>query len=299
MSEGTMRAAGVILIICVSVTAMTAAVRAGTPLKIVASIFPISSISAEIGGDKVEVITLVPSGADPHHFDLTPTDARALNDADAVFMIGGHFDGWLAAGSVAETGPCLVIELYKAFEDSLIRVGDDFNPHFWLDPLIGKSIGEIIAMALSTMDLSDREYFSRRLAAFGARCDSLNAAARVRLGRAGFKEFVSVHPAWTYFARRYGLKEAGVLEVTAEQEPSARHIAQVIRVMSETPVKFILTEEFSNPVLAKGVASETGARIITLDPLGGADRPGRSTYFQLLDYNVSMIERGSMPAGRK
>jgi zinc transport system substrate-binding protein len=112
-----------------------------------------------------------------------------------------------------------------------------------------------------------------------------------RLEDSGFNDFVSFHPAWSYFARRYGLSEHGTLEISHEQEPSAKHMGRVIREMLKDGVKYIVVEEFSNPDLAQSVASQTGARIITLDPLGGDDIPGRKTYAGLLDHNVHVIEQ--------
>lgn len=260
----------------------------GKVIKVAASIFPISSIVTEIGDDKVAVTTVVPPGSDPHEFELSPASARAVDQADIVFYVSPSFDGW-ALGSEKTGEPSQSFEFAKIFDDSLIKTGKDINPHVWLDPLFAKTMGAAVAQELSRIDPADQAFFSARASAFSSRADSLNAWARNEIKKSGLKDFVSFHPAWTYFARRYGLVERGVLELTPEQEPSAKRIAEVLRSIKRYGVKLIFAEEFSNRVLAEVMAKDSGARVVVLDDLGGITRPGRDTYFGLIHYNVEKI----------
>jgi len=261
-------------------------------IKIAASIFPLADIARQVGGDKVRVTTIIPSGSDPHNFEITPTGARAVNEADLVLLIAKHFDGW-AMGSADAKRTSRFIEFETIFEDSLIGTGRNFNPHFWLDPMFARSIGAALASELTGLDPANRAYYEARAAAFDAKVDSLNASIKARLLKSGFKEYVAFHPAWTYFARRYGLVERAILERTPEQEPSAKWIAQVLKTTKAHGVKVIIAEEFSNKALAQTMASDSGAKLIVLDPLGGADRPGRDSYTALMDYNVHLIEEAA------
>jgi zinc transport system substrate-binding protein len=152
-------------------------------------------------------------------------------------------------------------------------------------------MGSTVNAVLGAMDGENADYYRLRTLAFYSRVDSLHAAAGARLRDAGFSDFVSLHPAWSYFARRYGLRELDTIEMSHDQEPSAKHIAAVIGKMRRDKTRFILAEEFTNADLAEAVASQTGARVILLDPIGGTDRPGRDSYFRLMDYNLSLIER--------
>ena len=271
----------------------TVAPVTGPPVKVAATIFPITSIVRTIGGERVEVTNIVPSGADPHHFEITPTLARSIHEADLVFLIGGPFDQWVLAGHPSQAKWPLLIELHKIFADSLIPLEQTFNPHFWLDPLLAKSMGMVISMALCTVDLANCNYYQARTEVFCSGLDSLHAAARESLASSGFKDFVSFHPAWTYFARRFGLNEIAVIELGHEQEPSPKRIARIIEEMKQGQVDFIIVEEFSNPVLAEAVAAETGAEIIVLDPLGSDYEPGRDSYFGLIDYNTAQIVKNA------
>jgi zinc transport system substrate-binding protein len=263
---------------------------ASASLKAVTSIHPLAAIVREVGGDRVEVTTLVPAGSDPHHFELTPRKARAIHEADVVFLIGGQFDDWTMPGQGRDLDRPRIVRFYKDFSDSLINMGNTFNPHFWLDPLFARQMAGVVARTLCALDSAGCAFYRARALRFGTEMDSLNAAISKRLSEAGFKDFIAFHPAWSYFARRYGLNETGTIEMSDEQEPSARHIAEIVRKMTDMGIKIIIAEQFANTDLAEGVASQTGARVIYLDPLGGEDLPDRDTYAGLLDYNVSVIE---------
>jgi len=270
----------------------------GGPVRVVATIFPVATIVREIGGDLVAVSTVVPAGADPHSFELTPTTARAMGEAEILFSVAAAFDGWAIPAdspggrqpSGGQSGPALVV-LEPALKDSLMVLGGGFNPHFWLDPLIAREIGRLACRELCRVDQANCPTYEARTQVLAARLDSLDAAIRTRLEGLPARDFVAVHPAWTYFARRYGLRERSVLERVPEQEPSAKWIARVLKEMRRDKVRLVVAEEFSNMALATMVAEEVQAKVVVLDPLGGETRPGRDSYFALIDYNTSRLER--------
>lgn len=291
---------------------------AGTEhLRVSASIYPITMLVGAIGGERVSVTTVMPAGADPHHFELTPSGAKALYESRVVFLIGADFDSWLismgsdrgrrepgshgrapADAARLYAGPedlrlqqLARFELYKALSDSLIGLGDTFNPHFWLDPLLAKEMARQIGLTLIAADPSNRGYYEGRMARFAARMDSLHAAVKTRLEVCGFKAFVSFHPAWTYFARRYGLTEVAVVEKYPEHEPSAKWVANLISEIQRQRVEIMIVEAASDPAVVRGIANDTGVKVLTLDPVGDPDIPGRDTYSGLIDHNVSIVER--------
>jgi zinc transport system substrate-binding protein len=276
-------------VLCLWPACTESAVEAAT------SIFPISAIIREVGGENVKITTIVPAGSDPHHFELTPKKAKALHEADVVFVIGGSFDRWMLPAEREVDGTYLLIEFHRAFKDSLIPLGTSFNPHFWLDPCFAKEMTRIVSVALCTVDLPNCDYYRENAEAFIEKLEFLHLTSEERLRQTGFKDYVALHPAWTYFARRYGLSEHNVVEISHEAEPSAKHIAEVVNQMKRYGIRFILAEEFSNLDLVRGVASHTGARIVLLDPLGGEDRPGRDSYVSLISHNISVIEDSTMP----
>jgi ABC-type Zn uptake system ZnuABC Zn-binding protein ZnuA len=259
-------------------------------IRAVATIFPVASIVREIGGDRVAVSTIVPSGACPHEFEITPADARAIDRANVVFLVSRPFDGWAIPQGGAPKGTVWV-EFAEALKDSLIKLGNGVNPHIWLDPLLAGEMGKVVARELTRLDPAGSSIYAARARSFAASIDSLDAAIRAALAGSEAQEFVALHPAWTYFARRYGLVERGVLEVNPEQEPSAKRIARVIADMKRRGIKVVLSEEAAPEELVRTVAREAGARVIVLDLLGGETKLDRSTYFALMGYNASRLEK--------
>jgi zinc transport system substrate-binding protein len=264
-------------------------------VSIVTSIHPISALVREVGGDRVEVTTIVPPGSDPHHFELTPGKARAIHEATVIMLIGGHFDDWILPHAGERETTYMVVTFNQAFTDSLIPMEDSFNPHFWLDPMFAREMTRIIAVALCTVDFEECEYYRTRAADLIGRLGELRITGRRRIAASGVDAFTANHPAWTYFARRYGLTEVATLEVSHESEPSVRHIAEVIGKMKSDGVKFVIAEEFSGLDLALGVAEQTGSEVIVLDPLGDENNPDRNTYEGLMNHNFTLLENSSNP----
>jgi ABC-type Zn uptake system ZnuABC Zn-binding protein ZnuA len=279
-------------ILILTVACLLCAGLAAAAVNVAATIFPLASIASEIGGDRVSVTTIIPAGSDPHEFEITPTSARAIEGADLVLLVAKTFDGWAirdgGSGSAAAH-----IEFQKIFRDSLVKVGSSINPHFWLDPLYARQMGAVIGRELSRLDPSNRLYYEARTEAFVSRIDSLHVSVKTRLAGSGLKDFVSFHPSWIYFARRYGLVDHCSIERSCDQEASARWIGRVVKTMKQNRIRFILAEEFSNMALARVIAEDTGAEVVVLDPLGGKGRPGRDSYFALIDYDVSRLEEAA------
>ena len=273
-------------------TEVAAAAGAKTePHRIAASVYPIAMLVEEVGGDKVTVTTIIPPGVDPHHFEISPSSMKAVYESDAVFLVGADFDSYIIGEE--PLGAQIRVEFCESLSDSLIELGHTFNPHFWLDPVLAGKMGECIGRTLIAIDYDNHSYYEKRIARFAARMDSLNADVKERLAASGFKTFVSFHPAWTYFARRYGLTEVGVVEKYPEHEPSAKWVAGLIREIQRRDVEILIVERASDPGVVRSLAKDTGLEVLALDPIGDPNAPGRGDYFALIGHNVDLIERAT------
>jgi len=261
------------------------------PIKIAASIYPITVLVEEIGGDRVDVTTIIPPGVDPHHFEISPSSMKAVYESDAIFLVGADFDSHVIGGE--PPGTQIRVEFCESLSDSLIELGHTFNPHFWLDPILAGKMGEFIGRTLIATDYDNHSYYEQRMARFAARIDSLHADVKERLAASGFKTFVSFHPAWTYFARRYGLTEVGVIERYPEHEPSAKWVAGLIRDIQQSDVEILIVERASDPGVVSSLAKDTGLKALTLDPIGDPNVPGGDNYFGLMGNNVYLIEQAT------
>jgi zinc transport system substrate-binding protein len=102
------------------------------------------------------------------------------------------------------------------------------------------------------------------------------------------RDYVCFHPAYTYFSRRYGLNEVGVIEAAPGREPSPRHLQKIIAAIKKTGVQAVFAEPQFSPRVAEVIAQEAGVQVLFLDPLGGRP-PYGSDYIKLMRHNLAIL----------
>lgn len=274
-------------------------------IQVTASIFPLADIVRNIGGDRVDVDVLIPPGASPHVFEPTPGAFRKFARTRLFVMVGAGLEFWaqkLIAATAEET-----LTVVKAAEGvPLIQMAgyhhgasehgqedaehqSPGNPHVWLDPLVARSLAERVAQSLIRLDPEHAGEYRERVTAYGKQLDALDQTIREMVGSFQISEYVAFHPAWSYFARRYGLKEVGVIQESPGREPTPKDIEKIIRTIERYGIRAIFAEPQLNPSAASSIASEAGVKVLILDPLGGPDFPGRRSYIDLMKYNVNVM----------
>ena len=277
--------------------------RDARPL-IVTSIPPLGDWIAAVGGEAVDVQALVPANANPHTFDLTPRQLREASGAALVVLNGAGLEFWadrLLANLQQSDTPVLTLSEGVA----LLQTGDHHhhhhehgghdetahahggmgNPHFWLDPLVADASVARIAEALVRILPGEKDSILARANAYREELRRLDAdiaqASRAWRNRL----FIGDHSAWTYFARRYGLEEAGVIEEVPGREISAREMAGLIALMRERGIVAVFADARKSPRAAEILEEETGARVAMLDPLGDG------SYIETMRANLAAIDR--------
>ncbi len=274
-------------------------------LKVVASIFPFGDIANQIGGERVDVKVMLPPGVSPHTFEPTPLEMMQLQNAKVFIKAGAGLEFWAAkmlraAGNEglivvdASSGLPLIRDIHshrsEAGHDKQHGSSEIADPHVWLDPVFAKAIADKITAALSKADSSGSAYYRGRSEKYKKDLDILHNQISDKVKTFKIKEYVTFHPAWNYFSKRYGLRVAGVIEESPGREPSPKHIARIIREIKRINSKVVFAEPQFNPAIAEVIAKEAGARVLFLDPIGGSDIKGRDTYLGLMRYNLSVME---------
>lgn len=271
-------------------------------LSVVVSIQPWADVVSRIGGDRVTVSTLLPSGASPHSYEPLPSQAATLAEADLVVTNGG-LDSWLER-LVAATAPrAATVNLMSEVDFEPLQetphepeenMSDDgrsvdvhANPHIWLDPSIVVRAVAVIAAALSELDPEGTERYSLNAEQLVTELEQVDREIESMLEGLEGATFVPFHDAWGYFARRYGLTVGAVLEPFAGREPSVRFVAETVQQIRESGAQVVFGERQLNDRTAQVVAESAGVRVVTLDPLGGA--PGAESYSELLRENAMAI----------
>lgn len=294
------------------------AVSSGKPV-VVATIFPIADITARLAGDAAKVAPLLPPGASPHTFELTPVQAKLLSTAAAVVAIGPGIDGWVA-GKAPATARLLQLlkhtELMHGYhhehhegeaggehaahadhgehEDALPE--GDGDPHIWLDPVCMRDdLAPVITDLLMVLLPSQTEALQQRLVEVQADLTALDQELRDLLAPAKGAAYITAHPAWGYFDRRYGLKMAAAIEEMPGKDPSGLQFGELVRDAKAAGVKAVMAEVQQNQALAQRLATDLGVALGVLDPLGGQNIEGCDSYRALMLHNAQEFAKVLAP----
>jgi zinc transport system substrate-binding protein len=265
-------------------------------IKVIASITPLADFSRQVGGDKVEVNLLLPPGASPHTYEPTPKALKNISDARVFIKIGLGLEFW-AEKIIKSSGHKNLITVVSSSDMPLITYHEKSHshsssgadPHIWLDPVIAQDIVTKIENAFIEADPQNAGYYRQNASIYIEKLSRLDKEITGKVKTLRIKEYVTFHPAWNYFSRRYGLTVAGVIEESPGKEPGPRHIEKITGEIKRIGSKVVFVEPQFNPKIAEVIAKECGAKVLYLDPIGG--QKGRETYIDMMRYNIAVMEK--------
>jgi manganese/iron transport system substrate-binding protein len=287
----------VILISCVAGPAATPMVRGQVaPLKVVTTISPLADLIKNVGGDRVQVTSLVPVGAGPEDYDPTPADAATVAAARVYFANGLGLEAYLEnlIQSSGNTGLQVV-----ALSDGLPTLTgfsqgteDGGNPHLWLSVRNGLAYVDVIQQTLSLVDPDNAPTYQTNAAQYSAQLAELDRyiEQQIQTLPVAQRVLVTTHDAYPYFADRYGMRHLAVISANPDSDPTAQEYAALIRTVKDNNVKAVFGEAgFSDRFIAQ-LATDTGAKYVAslyTDTLS-KDPPGNS-YLGMLRYDADQI----------
>lgn len=272
---------------------------------VVTSFYPIELAAQRIGGDLVEVHTLTKPGAEPHDVELGAQDLAGVLDADLVVYSAGFQPA--VDEAVAQVEADRVLEVSKAARADLEPTEDEHagesaeehaahtgaDPHFWLDPLRYADVAKAIGARLSADDPANAAAYAANTQAFVAELETLDTEFSTGLASCSIKTLVTSHAAFAYLADRYGFEQHGISGLSPEVEPSAAGLKEVADVVQAEGVTTIYQETLVEPHFAQTVASSTGAKLATLDPIEGInDESAGKDYFEVMRSNLETLKQG-------
>jgi zinc transport system substrate-binding protein len=291
--SGFLRVAIVLLTLSTFLFPAHDAYAAQGKLKVVASIAPLADFARQVGKDRVNVLLLLPPGASPHTYEPVPRTVQQISKARIFIEVGAGLEFWADRLIAATAKGITTVTCSDGIQ--LIRGEDhdhalsNVNPHIWLDPVICMKIVDRIAAAFAAADPANATFYRKNAAAYASRLAALDREIAQTVKTFRTREYVTFHPAWDYFARRYGLRVAGVIEEAPGKEPTPRHVQRLLDEVRQMKTKVIFAEPQFSPRIAEAIAQEAGARVLMLDPIGGEG--GRETYIDLMKYNLAMMEK--------
>src|SRR5713101_349683 len=265
--------------------------RAQHRLEVVASFSIIGDFVKNVGGDRVNVTTLVGPNGDVHVYAPAPADAKKIADAKLLVINGLGLEGWLPRLVQSSGGKAPIIIATK--DIAPLKLGSDADPHAWQSVANAKKYVTNIRDALGAADPADAETFRANTQAFLAKLDALDREVREAIGKIpeSRRKVISTHDAFGYFASAYGIEFVAPLGVSTESEASARDIAGIITQIKTAKIPAVFLENISDPRLIRQIATETGARIggtLYSDSLTG-EKGDAPTYIDMVRHNIRAL----------
>jgi ABC-type Zn uptake system ZnuABC Zn-binding protein ZnuA len=285
-----------LIVVLLSACAPTRAPSTGG-LRVVAAESFLRDIAQNVAGDRLTVETLIPVGADPHEYQLTPRDTAAITSSQVFIVNGLGYEGWLKETLDNVGGERVVIIATEGLSPNPDPTGEhlDGDPHMWMNPMNVLRYVENIRDGLSRADPDGSEIYAANADAYITGLKELDQWIKDEVAGlpAAKRLLVTNHDALGYFSEAYGFKVIGAVipGVTNEASPSAQAMASLIETIKSSGAPAIFLDISENQDLARQIASESGAKVVTglyVETLSAADGPA-PTYIEMIKYDVSTI----------
>jgi zinc transport system substrate-binding protein len=261
-----------------------------------ATIAPMADLVEQLSGE--EVLQILPNGASPHTFQLTPQLRAQLEDVEVFYFIGEGLDNWVldfadeSKVTFVRLSSAVVLREYKevGHHDEHEEEGGDHDhegvdPHYWLSFTNAKALASAIKEDLEVHGVGG---VSSRYTAW---LEDLEA--REKMARSLFEdkdiEIVTFHNAFSYLADDLGFEIVGVFEESAGKEPTPQDIAHLQELIDHNGITVVYTEPQLSSAALEATLSDLDLELRILDPLGGVE--GRDSYADMLTYNITEIVR--------
>ncbi|MES0208998.1 zinc ABC transporter substrate-binding protein AztC [Mesorhizobium sp. M0028] len=289
----------------ITLTAFGASSAFAGPLKVVASFTIIGDFAKNVGGDRIDLTTIVGPNGDAHVYEPSPADAVAMAKADIVLVNGLHFEGFLQRLVDASATKATVAVLTKGvtpinFKPEFAEADAHADGETATDPHAFQSIANAkiyvknIADAFCTADAAGCDSYKANAAAYTQKLDALEGEVQAAIQSIPQEKRVVItsHDAFGYFEQAYGLTFLAPEGVSTESEPSAADVGKLVSQVKQDKAAAIFVENITNPRLIEQIASETGIKVggtLYSDALSQPDGPA-STYIDLMHNNIAQIK---------
>ncbi len=287
-----MRAAGLVTVTALAVSLLLVACggddagpAAGGKVKVVTSLGIFADMAKEVGGERAEVAALLPPGADPHTFELSPGDVRRITEADVVFINGNGLEGGLErtiSENLGGHGRLVALDF-----SSIVFA----TAHRWLDPTAAVRYVEEIAEALKEADAQDAGGYESRARDYIARLQTLDEEIQIQIAAIpkDKRKLITYHRSFDDFAGRYGLDVAGYVVASPGGDPSPADVSKLVDTIRSQKIPAVFKEPQLNSRVLEQIASDTGAEVCTLYSDSLDDRV--TTYIEMMRFNAAELAR--------
>ncbi|MBI4929472.1 MAG: zinc ABC transporter substrate-binding protein [Bacteroidetes bacterium] len=265
------------------------------------------SIAELIGGNKIDVFAIATGYQNPHFVDPKPSYIIKLSNADLYVTLGLDLEaGWspslltssknkkIQKGSDGYVDASVGVSLQQV-PSSINRAEGDIhiygNPHYWLDPLNGKTIARNICNGLEKISSENKDFFEANLKIFYAQVDMKMKTWNAAMTSFKGAKVIAYHNEWCYFESRFGFKIVDFMEPKPGIPPTPSQLVKIIKEVQENNIKVIITSPYFTASSSDVVSKQTGAKTLVLATSVGAFESIKN-YYDLFDYNIKLLTAG-------
>ncbi len=247
---------------------------------IAVSVYPLAAIARELAPEGVSVTYVVPIGADPHHFEPTPSQVRSLQHTKLFFGIDDHFDGWIE----------------RFLPESCVRVylksPEDRDEHIWLSISGGRRIADNMARSLEKHFPDQADSITEKHAQFMEHMATAQQTIHQILAPYAGTGIIQFHAAWDRFAEENDLLVNGTLSAGHGRPVSAKQLVQILNHARETGTRAVVIGLHVQAPVVRTVVRELNGQLVRLDAIGDPAKPERDGYPELLILNARLLAEG-------
>src|SRR6185312_7626943 len=278
-------------LLAIALALFTTPLRAENRLDVVASFSILADFVKNVGGDRVNVVSLVGPNGDVHVYTPAPSDAKKNAAAKILFINGLGLEGWLPRLVQSAGSKAMIVTASNGVAP--LQLGSDADPHAWQAVPNVKIYVANISDALSAADPADAAVFRANAERYLRELDALDAEVKAAIAKIApeRRKVITTHNAFGYFAAAYGITFAAPVGVSTETEPSARDIAALIGQIKAEKIPAVFLENLSDERLIRRIAAETGAKVggtLYSDSLTDEKGPA-PTYIDLIRHNIKAL----------
>ena len=278
--------------------ATQAEAQSAKPFRVVTTFTVIQDIAQNVAGSAAVVESITKPGAEIHDYQPTPLDVVRAQAADLVLWNGFNLERWFEKffQNVKDVPSVVVSDGIEPVGISEGPYTGRPNPHAWMSPKNALVYVENIRKALVKYDPANADAYNKNAAAYAAQIQAIDAPLRKRLDAipADQRWLVSSEGAFSYLTRDYGMKEAYLWPINADEQGTPKQVRRVIDLVRQNKIPVVFSESTISDRAAKQVARETGAKyggVLYVDSLSAAGGPV-PTYLDLLRVTVETIAKG-------
>lgn len=255
-------------------------------IKVAVTFNAMREFTEAVGQDKVNILTIIPDGTEPHDFEPKAKDLASISQADVFVYNGLGLEKWVD-NSLDTVGNSKLTVVEASKNAKGIKEGKEYDPHIWLS-LTG-AIKEIEAIrdGLIKVDEKNKAFYSKNAEVYISKLNELYSVNKIKFEKLTNKKFVTGHAAFAYLCKDFSLEQNSVEDVFAEGEPSAKQLETLTKYCKDNNIKTVFVESMVSPKVSNTLANEVGAKtekIYTLE----AKEDGKD-YYAAMKYNIEKI----------